>query len=140
MKIELDPSCLKESHWYEYALRFLFGGAITVATGWIAIRFGPGVAGLFLAFPAIFPASATLIEKHERRKKEERGLNGARRGRQVAGIDAAGASMGSIGLMGFAIVVWRLLPHHAEALVLGAATAVWLGISIWVWVLRKAFW
>ena len=28
---------------------------------------------LFLAFPAIFPASATLIEKHEKEKKEREG-------------------------------------------------------------------
>jgi hypothetical protein len=30
---------------------------------------GPRVGGLFLAFPAIFPASATLVEKHEKQKK-----------------------------------------------------------------------
>ncbi len=55
----------------DYAIRFLFGGLITVAAGIIAKRFGPGIGGLFLAFPAIFPASATLIEKHEKEKKEE---------------------------------------------------------------------
>ena len=39
----------------------------------------PVVGGLFLAFPAIFPASATLIEKHGRERKEKAGLAGARR-------------------------------------------------------------
>jgi hypothetical protein len=34
----------------------------------------PVVGGLFLAFPAIFPASATLIEKHVRERKEKAGL------------------------------------------------------------------
>ena len=38
-------------------------------SGGNAKRYGPGVAGLFLAFPAIFPAGATLIEKHEKEKK-----------------------------------------------------------------------
>lgn len=139
MKIQLEPSSLKESRWYEYAIRFFFGGLITVLTGLIAKKFGPSVAGLFLAFPAIFPASATLIEKHEREKKERAGLHGTRRGREVAAVDAAGASMGGIGLIAFAIVVWRLLPTHGVAGVLAAATAAWLGISVWVWILRKTF-
>ena len=61
MKIGVNFSSLKEDRWYEYAERFLFGGIITAATGEIARTFGPAVAGLFLAFPAIFPATATLI-------------------------------------------------------------------------------
>ena len=69
MKLSLDLSALKRTRWYEYGLRFFFGGAITVATGLIAKRYGPVFGGLFLAFPAIFPASATLVEKHETEKK-----------------------------------------------------------------------
>jgi Protein of unknown function (DUF3147) len=79
MRIEIDPSALKKTRWYEFAVRFLFGGLITAATGLIAKKFGPGVGGLFLAFPAIFPASATLIEKHEKQKKERAGLHGSAR-------------------------------------------------------------
>ena len=37
-------------------------------------RWGPGIGGLFLAFPAIFPASATLVEKHEKQKKNRAGI------------------------------------------------------------------
>jgi len=62
MKIHIDTSALNGTRWHEYALRFLAGGVITAVTGIIAKKFGPGVGGLFLAFPAIFPASATLIE------------------------------------------------------------------------------
>jgi hypothetical protein len=36
---------------------------MTAIPGWIASKYGPVVGGLFLAFPAIFPASATLVEK-----------------------------------------------------------------------------
>ena len=50
---------------------------MTVVAGLIAARFGPVIGGLFLAFPAIFPASATLIEKHVRERKEKAGLPGA---------------------------------------------------------------
>jgi hypothetical protein len=71
MRIELDVSALHRTRWSEYAVRFLFGGIVTAATGLIAKQFGPVVAGLFLAFPAIFPAGATLIEKHEKQKKQD---------------------------------------------------------------------
>ena len=75
MKISLDLSALGKTKWYEYALRFAFGGAITVAAGLIANKWGPGVGGLFLAFPAIFPASATLVEKHEKKNSNTPGQN-----------------------------------------------------------------
>lgn len=118
--------------------RFLFGGLVTAIAGIIANRFGPGVGGLFLAFPAIFPASATLIEKHEKKKKENQGFDGTMRGAEAASIDSAGAAMGSIGLLGFALVVWGFVAHANPWLVLAAATLVWLTVSILAWLLRKA--
>jgi hypothetical protein len=105
MRIQVDLSTLAQTQWHDYAVRFLFGGLITTLAGIIAKEFGPGIGGLFLAFPAIFPASATLIEKHEKEKKESLGLKGEARGRIAASIDAAGSSMESIGLVVFALVV-----------------------------------
>ena len=72
MTIKIDLSGLKETKFHEYALRFVAGGIITVIAGMIAGKWGPGIGGLFLAFPAIFPASATLIEKHQRQKKQKK--------------------------------------------------------------------
>lgn len=138
MRVEVNFSALRRTHWSEYAVRFLFGGAVTAITGLIAKRFGPGIAGLFLAFPAIFPASATLVEKHEKVKKQHVGLEGVRRGRTVASVDAAGAAMGSIGLIAFAVVVWRLLPRHSAGIVLTGAGAAWVLISLGTWRLRRA--
>ena len=69
MQIKFDPSVIGQTRWCEYVVRFLFGGLITVVAGIIAKKYGPGIGGLFLAFPAIFPASATLIEKHEKQKR-----------------------------------------------------------------------
>jgi hypothetical protein len=66
MIVQFKPSALRQAYWYEYLVRFGLGGAMTVVAGLIAARFGPVIGGLFLAFPAIFPASATLIEKHVR--------------------------------------------------------------------------
>lgn len=137
MLVRLDSSALKQAKWSQYALRFLFGGLITAAAGLVAKAYGPVVGGLLLAFPAIFPASATLIEKHEKQKKEKKGLHGALRGRQAASVDAAGSAMGSIGLVLFAILIWQFLPgHHAWEVLLGS-TAAWLLIVVIVWKIRK---
>jgi Protein of unknown function (DUF3147) len=137
MKVSLDPSALGQTKWYEYVLRFAFGGAITVIAGIIAKKFGPAIGGLFLAFPAIFPASATLIEKHEEQKKQRAHLDGTSRGRQAAGLDAAGAAIGSIGLVAFAVVVWRLPQDLSTWLVLLSATLAWMATSGIIWYLRK---
>ena len=90
MLVKIKFSALRDTHWHEYALRFGLGGLATVCTGLIAEAFGPAAGGLFLAFPAIFCASATLIEKHERDRKEKAGLPGKRRGQQAAALDAHG--------------------------------------------------
>lgn len=140
MLIRVESGAFRQTKWYEYASRFLFGGLITVLTGIIAKEFGPVVAGLFLAFPAIFPASATLIEKHERKKREKAGIGGVRRGRLVAGVDAAGAAMGCLGLVAFAVIAWQLLPRMSTALVLFLGTAAWFGISGTAWVIRRKHW
>jgi uncharacterized membrane protein len=135
--VEIKLSALKESKPHEYLVRFLFGGAATVLAGLVARRFGPAAGGLFLAFPAIFPASVTLIESHEKERKGELGYNGTNRGRMAASIDAAGATLGSVGLIGFAIVLIWLLPRENPWLVIPAATLVWSVISFLLWELRK---
>ena len=100
MIVQLNPSALRETHWYEYLIRFALGGAVTVVAGLIAARFGPVVGGLFLAFPAIFPASATLIEKHVRRRKEKAGFPGPpRQGSGCAGC--RGGRTRKLGACGF---------------------------------------
>src|SRR6202035_4619506 len=138
MQIKVDPSVIGQTRWYEYAIRFLFGGLITAVAGIIAKKFGPGIGGLFLAFPAIFPASATLIEKHELEKKRRAGVNGVFRSREVAGVDAAGAAMGSVGLLAFAFTVYKTLPRHPAWQVLSAALLIWMAVSVLVWRIHKA--
>lgn len=137
MQIKVDTSALGQTKWHDYAIRFFFGGLITALAGLIAREYGPVVGGLFLAFPAIFPASATLIEKHETEKKENKGLRGTNRGREAASVDAAGSAMGSIGLLVFAVLVWRLLPEHRSWLVLSGAPLAWLAVSVLVWKIRR---
>jgi hypothetical protein len=137
MTIRIDPAALKETTWNEYIVRFISGGVTTVIAGLIARRWGPTVGGLFLAFPAIFPASATLIEKHVRQRKQKKGLHGERRGIDVAALDALGTAMGSLGLLAFALLCWRLLPHYAAPGVLAGAALVWLLVGVCIWNIRK---
>jgi hypothetical protein len=138
MRIQIDFSVLGQTEWRDYALRFVLGGLITATAGTIAKQFGPSIGGLFLAFPAIFPASATLIEKHEKQKKENQGLDGTARGSQAASIDAAGSAMGSIGLLVFAVVVSKFVTSYQPWTVLIAATIAWLTVSVVSWQIRKA--
>jgi hypothetical protein len=136
MIVKFKPAALLESHWYEYAVRFGLGGAMTAVAGLIAARFGPVIGGLFLAFPAIFPASATLIEKHVRERKEKAGLRGARRGKEAAALDAVGAALGSFGLAAFGLVIWLMIAlSPAWALILGAAA--WLIVATLAWHVRR---
>ena len=137
MLIKIDFSALADTKWHEYALRFLFGGLVTAITGIVAKEFGPSIGGLFLAFPAIFPASATLIEKHVKERKEERGLAGSVAARKVTSADAAGSAMGSVGLCFFAVVCWKFLPHHSAAIVLASATLAWFAVAVLAWQIRR---
>lgn len=135
--ISVTTSSLKESRPHEYVIRFAFGGGATVLAGLIAMHFGPGPGGLFLAFPAIFPATATLIEAHEKKRMAQIGHDGTNRGRIAASIDAAGASLGCVGLAAFAFVLCVMLPGHNALLSMIAALAVWALLSVALWKLRK---
>jgi hypothetical protein len=135
--IEVNFSALKETKTSEYAVRFLFGGICTVIAGLIAKRFGPGIGGLFLAFPAIFPAGASLIESHEKMRKAKIGADGTNRGRLAASIDSAGTSLGCIGLLTFAFVLWRELGNHDAYIVIALATILWGAVAWILWLLRR---
>ncbi len=138
MRIHIHPRKVLETRWYEYSVRFLLGGLITAAAALITKQWGPAIGGLFLAFPAILPASTTLIAKHEREHKEQIGLHGHRGGRGAAAADAAGASMGAIGLLAFAVIAWKLLPILNPAAVLAIASAGWMLVSALAWRIRKS--
>lgn len=137
MIVDVNLSSLKSTEPHEYALRFLFGGLVTATAGFIAMRYGPVIGGLFLAFPTIFPASATLIEDHEKRRKQKAGFDGTRRGRAAASLDAAGAVLGAIALLFFAFILHRFLPTHNPILTLTLASLTWFTLSTLLWFLAK---
>jgi hypothetical protein len=128
---------VKETKLHEYLLRFISGGAATILAGLVAKCFGPGPGGLFRAFPAIFPAAATLMEAHSRQRMAEIGHGGTHRGRIGAGIGAASATLGCVGLAGFGLVVWLLLPRHNAVLIILAVTALWTLLCLALWEVRR---
>jgi Protein of unknown function (DUF3147) len=122
-RIHADLGKVKATSWKGYAIRFLFGGAVTALAGWIAATYGPVVGGPFLAFPAILPASVTLVRRHENA--------------QAAGQDAYGAMLGSVGLLAFGAVVWEASPHLVWWLVLLLALAAWFAASLIAYVVDR---
>jgi drug/metabolite transporter (DMT)-like permease len=134
--IRFSPSSLREGRWYEYAIRLVLGGAATIFTGVISNLYGASVGGLFLALPAIFCASATLIETHEIRRKREAGLDGRRRGQEAAALDSAGAALGAVGMLAFALVFSLLVDVNVAAAFIIASLA-WLVVSVGAWYVRR---
>jgi hypothetical protein len=138
MIIGFNPGAVKSTSLRDNLVRFSLGGGITVVAALIAAHYGPVIGGLFLAFPAIFPSGATLIEKRERLRKQRAGYDGTNRGRLAAALDARGACFGCVGLIAFAAVVWRMLPAHSLTVTLIAATVAWTSVSILLWWLERA--
>lgn len=115
----VSPGKLRRIAAWEYVLRFAAGGAITAITGLIAKRWGPAVGGLFLAFPAILPASLTLVKQHD--------------GRPRALEDARGSRVGTIALAGFAACATVTAARWPPVVFLPVATAVWLIVAVLAW-------
>jgi Protein of unknown function (DUF3147) len=135
--VEFKLSDIKNTTPLELVIRFVFGGVCTAAAGLIAKRYGPGIGGLFLAFPAIFPAGVTLIQAHEKKKKARIGSDGTHRGRLAASIDSAGAALGCFGLLAFALTCWKGLPNHNVVAIIAFSVAIWFVTSVALWGIRK---
>lgn len=119
MKPKFNPEGLKKARARDWLIRFVFGGVITACTGLIARRYGPSVGGLFLAFPAILPASLTLVKEHD--------------GRAQAADDARGACLGAVALAAFAAAMILLLRWIPAAAALAGAAAVWTSCAVALW-------
>jgi hypothetical protein len=100
----------------ELLIRFAFGAAISIVAGLISLAFNHFVGGMFLAFPAILPASLTLLEKKE--------------GNAQATSDLQGAVLGAIALGGFAVVAGFGLRRAGAPLALLAALAAWTALAV----------
>lgn len=137
MIVHARLAAIKGIKLHEWIIRFVFGGLICVAAGLIADKYGPAVGGLFLAFPAIFPAGASLVEAHEKMHKRRAGADGTNRGRFLAALDALGATLGCAGLAAFAAVFWIWLARSPKSLAFALATLVWLTIAVGTWLIWR---
>jgi hypothetical protein len=119
IKVRAEVDRIRKTKAKDYFIRFVFGGLVTACAGLLAHLYGPVVGGLFLAFPAIAPASMTLVQNHD--------------SRIAAGAQSLGVAVGSVGLLSFALVVWGLSIHLAGSAVLSLALVVWLVVSVGLW-------
>ena len=122
--VHADPHQLQKSSWSDFCVRIAFGGVVAVVAYLVGRQFGPAVAGLFLAFPAIMPASVTLVEKH------------AGKGKAVS--TARGTMAGTLGLLAFGAAVWQLSARASSWLVLAVAAVAWLAVAITGWLALEA--
>ncbi|HVD01355.1 MAG TPA: DUF3147 family protein [Candidatus Dormibacteraeota bacterium] len=78
------------------------------------LHFGHLAGGIFLAFPAVLPASLTLLEKS---------------GEAKADIDAVGAIVGSCGTLAFTVVGAFGLRRLGPVVALGPGASTWVVVS-----------
>ena len=116
----IDPSGLRKPAVWEYLVRFVFGGVVTAGAFLISKRFGAAFGGMFLAFPALLPASLTLVKRHD--------------GRARATDDARGSRIGALALTAFAIVVTVTAATWPLPIVLVVATLTWAAVATGLWV------
>ena len=107
----------------ELGIRFGFGSGIALLAAVVGALVGAKFGGLFLAFPAILPASLTLIEKKE--------------GVTKAWSDASGGLLGAIGMSAFALAAILLLPWSAIGALLIALIA-WAVVSAGLYFVFRA--
>jgi uncharacterized protein DUF3147 len=134
--IKVNLRALRQTQAHEYLTRFVLGGLVTAIAGYLASEFGPVVGGLFLAFPAIYPASATLLDQHERARKLAAGIPFTIRGRLAAALDARGAALGGLGGIVFALLVWKMRELSVGATLLTSLVG-WLVVSSLAWYVRR---
>lgn len=121
MTIRFEPGNLRKLKAWELLVRFVFGGVVTVAAGFVSKNWGAFVGGICLAFPAILPASLTLVKEHD--------------GRSQAAEDARGARLGAAALLAFAgtlILLGRRIPPWAALSLSTFAWSVTAGLLFWV--------
>lgn len=121
---KFNPDELGAHRLRDYVIRFCFGAGIALVAGLIGMKFGPKLGGVFLAFPAILPASLTLIEQNE--------------GRERAAIDSIGAALGAIAMIAFAVLVSLSVVRLGPVVALGIALVIWLMVAVALYALVEA--
>ncbi|HKW07813.1 MAG TPA: DUF3147 family protein [Candidatus Dormibacteraeota bacterium] len=117
----VEPEKAKGQRFSAYALRFAFGCGIALLSGLVGMYFGPKVGGVLLGFPAVLPASLTLIQKRE--------------GKDEASIDSIGAVLGATAMIVFAVLVLLTVQRFGVVPSIGVALIVWLAVAVGLYLL-----
>ena len=112
---------IKEARFRDFAIRFAFGGAISIIAALIGTVSNESMGGIFTAFPAILVASLTLIDKQE--------------DREHASYDAVGAALGAVGFVFCAAFVAGTLGRWPAAASLGVGLLIWVVVSVGLYAL-----
>jgi Protein of unknown function (DUF3147) len=112
---------IKEARFRDFAIRFAFGGTISVVAALIGAVSNESIGGIFTAFPAILVASLTLIDKQEDPER--------------ASYDSVGAALGAVGFIACAFFISRTLEQWPAAASLGMGILIWLVVSVGLYAL-----
>src|SRR5213079_418773 len=66
-------------------------------------------------------------------RKREAGLVGERRGQMAAAVDAAGAALGALGMLAFAVAFSMLVVRSSVPTAFVGASLAWLTIAVVAW-------
>ena len=113
---QVAPEKVKSHKFSDYALRFGFGCGIALVSGLMGMWFGPKVGGVLLGFPAILPASLTLVQKKD--------------GKESASVDSIGAMLGAIAMIVFAVFVSLTVKSIGPVPSIAIALIVWLAVAV----------
>lgn len=97
-------------------IRFAFGAGISIAASIIGLGAGSRFGGIFLAFPAILPATLTLLEKENSKR--------------TAKNDVVGSVFGAAALIVFGLLTWLLVGARGAPIGLAAASLAWLATAV----------
>jgi len=111
-----QPGRIKEARFRDFAVRFAFGGTISVVAALLGAATTESIGGVFTAFPAILVASLTLIDKQE--------------DQEHASYDAVGAALGALGFVACALFISLTLQRWSTAASLGVGLSIWLAVSV----------
>ena len=111
-----QPGRIKEARFRDMAVRFAFGGTISVAAALVGAATTESIGGVFTAFPAILVASLTLIDKQE--------------DQEHASYDAVGAALGALGFIACALFISLTLQRWPTAASLGVGLSIWMAVSV----------
>lgn len=120
----MRPGELRHSAARDWLIRFGFGAGVSAVAGTVSAIAGPRVGGVLLAFPAILLASLTLVAKED--------------GPRQARNDARGATLGTLGMLVFAVVTWATATRWPIWATFAAASGAWAAAALGGYLIVRA--